>query len=344
LRKVELRSDTFTLPGEAMRQAMARAEVGDDVFGEDPSVNLLQHMAAERMGKDAALFVPSGAMANLVSLLSHCERGDEMYLGNLSHIFLYEAGSSAAVGGIHPHPLPNNPDGTLDLESVEAAVRTDDIHFPRSRLLCLENTHNRCWGSPISQGYMESAWILAQRLGLKVHVDGARIWNAALAEGVAPKDLVRNCDSVSFCLSKGLGAPVGSVICGSEEFIQRARRVRKQLGGGMRQAGIIAAGGIYALNHMVERLAEDHALARKLANGIAGIEGLEIQAERIRTNIIYFRVAGSNMTAAMLVERMAEKGVRFSASGGGLLRMVTHYGITEEDIDWTLKALKLICK
>jgi len=344
LRTVELRSDTFTLPSEAMREAMARAEVGDDVFGEDPSVNLLQHMAAERMGKDAALFVPSGAMANLVSLLSHCERGDEMVLGNLSHIFLYEAGSSAAVGGIHPHPLPNNPDGTLNLESIEAAVRTDDIHFPRSRLLCLENTHNRCWGSPLSVAYMESACTLAQRLGLKVHVDGARIWNAALAEGVAPKDLVRNCDSVSFCLSKGLGAPVGSVICGSEEFIRRARRMRKQLGGGMRQAGILAAGGIYALNHMVERLAEDHALARKLAYGIAGIEGLEIQPERIRTNIVHFRVVAPHMSAAALVERMAERGVRFLAAGGRLVRMVTHFGITEEDIDWTLEALKLSCK
>ncbi|MGD9033435.1 MAG: low-specificity L-threonine aldolase [Desulfobacteraceae bacterium] len=340
MRSVELRSDTFTLPSEAMRDAMALAEVGDDVFGEDPSVNHLQEMAAERIGKEAALYVPSGAMANLVSLLTHCDRGDEIYLGDRSHIFIYEAGSSAAVGGLHPHPLPNNEDGTINLEAIEAAVRPDDSHFPRSRLLCLENTHNRCWGSPLSLDYMERVWELAGRIGLKVHLDGARIFNAALAEAVEPKELVRGCDSVSFCLSKGLGAPVGSLVCGSKDFIRKAHRIRKQLGGGMRQAGIIAAGGIYALENMLERLAEDHAMARRLAEGIDGIKGLETQVERVRTNIVFFHVVDERLTVAQFVERAAAKGVRFLPVQGRQLRMVTHYGLNMEDIDWAVQVLK----
>jgi threonine aldolase len=323
-----------------MRDAMALAEVGDDVFGEDPSVNHLQEMAAERIGKEAALYVPSGAMANLVSLLTHCDRGDEIYLGDRSHIFIYEAGSSAAVGGLHPHPLPNNEDGTINLEAIEAAVRPDDSHFPRSRLLCLENTHNRCWGSPLSLDYMERVWELAGRIGLKVHLDGARIFNAALAEAVEPKELVRGCDSVSFCLSKGLGAPVGSLVCGSKDFIRKAHRIRKQLGGGMRQAGIIAAGGIYALENMLERLAEDHAMARRLAEGIDGIKGLETQVERVRTNIVFFHVVDERLTVAQFVERAAAKGVRFLPVQGRQLRMVTHYGLNMEDIDWAVQVLK----
>jgi threonine aldolase len=323
-----------------MRDAMALAEVGDDVFGEDPSVNHLQEMAAERIGKEAALYVPSGAMANLVSLLTHCDRGDEIYLGDRSHIFIYEAGSSAAVGGLHPHPLPNNEDGTINLESIEAALRPDDSHFPRSRLLCLENTHNRCWGSPLSLDYMERVWGLAGRIGLKVHLDGARIFNAALAEGVEPKELGRGCDSVTFCLSKGLGAPVGSLVCGSKDFIRKAHRIRKQLGGGMRQAGIIAAGGIYALENMLERLAEDHAMARRLAEGIDGIKGLETQVERVRTNMVFFHVVDERLTIAQFVERAAAKGVRFLPVQGRQLRMVTHYGLNMEDIDWTVQVLK----
>ncbi|MFH1242320.1 MAG: low-specificity L-threonine aldolase [Pseudomonadota bacterium] len=337
---MDLRSDTFTLPSEAMREAMARAEVGDDVFGEDPSVNRLQEMAAERMGKEAALYVASGTMANLVALLTHCQRGDEIYLGDQSHIFIYEAGSSAAVGGIHPYPLRNNPDGTLNLDDIEAAVRPDDTHFPRSRLLCLENTHNRCWGSPLSLDYMESIWDLAGRLNLAVHLDGARIFNAALAEGVKPKELARGCDSVSFCLSKGLGAPVGSLVCGSRGFIMRARRMRKQLGGGMRQAGIIAAGGIYALENMVDRLAEDHAMARRLAEGIDGIEGLKTQVDMIKTNIVFFQLADERITANQLRERAASKGVRFLVGHGGLIRMVTHYGLTMEDMDWAVEVFQ----
>ncbi len=342
MRIVDLRSDTFTMPSEAMREAMARAEVGDDVFGEDPSVNRLQEMAAERMGKEAALYVASGTMANLVSLLTHCQRGDEIYLGDQSHIFIYEAGSSAAVGGIHPYPLRNNPDGTLNLDDIEAAIRPDDTHFPRSRLLCLENTHNRCWGSPLNLDYMERIWHLAGRLTLAVHLDGARIFNAALAEGVEPKALARGCDSVSFCLSKGLGAPVGSLVCGSREFITRARRMRKQLGGGMRQAGIIAAGGIYALENMVDRLAEDHAMARRLAEGIDSIEGLMTRVDMIKTNIVFFEIADERITSNQLVERAASKGVRLLVGHGGLIRMVTHYGLTMEDMDWAVGVFREI--
>lgn len=323
-----------------MREAMASAEVGDDVFGEDPTVNRLQEMAAERMGKEAALYVASGTMANLVCLLSHCERGDEVYLGDQSHIFIYEAGSSAAVGGLHPHPLHNNEDGTLNLEEIEAAIRPDDSHFPRSRLLCLENTHNRCWGSPLGLEYMEKIGDLAGRLNLKVHLDGARIFNAALAEGVEPRELAKGCDSVSFCLSKGLGAPVGSLICGSSKFIKRAHRMRKQLGGGMRQAGIIAAGGIYALENMVGRLAEDHAMALRLAQGIEGIRGLKTDVERVRTNIVFFELVEERITADQLLERAAKKGVRFSIGYGGLMRMVTHYGLEMEDIDRAVEVFR----
>jgi threonine aldolase len=323
-----------------MREAMARAEVGDDVFGEDPTVNRLQLMAAEVMGKEAALFVPSGTMANLISLLSHCQRGDEIYLGDQSHIFIYEAGGSAAVGGIHPYPLPNNADGTLNLEDIEAAHRPEDSHFPRSRLLCLENTHNRCWGSPLSSDYMERVWTLAHRLGLKNHLDGARIFHAALAEGVDVKELVKGCDSVSFCLSKGLGAPVGSLICGTREFIKQAHGVRKRLGGGMRQAGIIAAGGIYALENMIDRIKDDHAMALRLADGIDRIDGLEIEMERVRTNILFFDLRDDRLTPAQLMERASEKGVRFLPVTGRRLRMVTHYGLTMSDMDRTIQVLE----
>ncbi len=342
MKTVELRSDTFTLPNDSMRAAIAQAELGDDVFGEDPSVNRLQEMAAEITGKEAALLVPSGTMANLVSLLSHCRRGDEIYLGNRSHIFLYEAGSSAAVGGIHPHPLPNDEGGTLNLGDIENAVRSDNPHYPRSRLLCLENTHNMCWGSPLGLDYTRSALALAKDMGLRVHLDGARLFNAALAEGTTPKELAAGFDSVSFCLSKGLGAPVGSLVCGTREFVQTALRMRKQLGGGMRQAGIIAAGGIYALENMVGRLAEDHAMARRLAEGISAVEGLAIPVERIKTNILFCDVVAEATTAADVAERANARGVLILPTGHRRLRMVTHYGLTTADIDRALETLREI--
>jgi threonine aldolase len=342
VKSVDLRSDTVTLPSDAMREAMAHAAVGDDVFGEDPSVNRLQEMAAELTGKETALFVSSGTMANLVCLLTHCDRGDEIYLGDLSHIFLNEAGSSSAVGGIHPRTLPNNTDGGITLEDIEAAVRPDNVHYPRSRLLCLENTHNRCWGSPLGLDYLESIFKLAERLGLRTHLDGARIFNAALAEDVEVRKLTQGFDSVSFCFSKGLGAPVGSVVCGSKKFIKKAARIRKQLGGGMRQAGIIAAGGVYALENMVDRLAEDHAMARRLAEGIHEIEGLEIQIERVRTNILFFELVDSRLTGTDLLALAAARGLHFLPVAGRAFRMVTHYGLTMEDIERAVETLQQV--
>ncbi|MCP4550249.1 MAG: low-specificity L-threonine aldolase [bacterium] len=339
-RVVELRSDTFTLPDAGMREAMARAELGDDVFGEDPTVNRLQELSADLLGKEAALFVPSGSMANLVSLLSHCERGDEIYLGDRSHIFIYEAGSSAAVGGLHPWALPNADDGTIDPARIEDVQRTDNCHFPRSRLLCLENTHNRCNGSPLTVEYLDGVLELAGRLELTTHLDGARLFNAATALGVSVKRLARGFDSLSFCLSKGLGAPVGSLVCGTHEFIARALRMRKQLGGGMRQAGVLAAAGLYALDNMVDRLADDHVLARRLAEGIAAIDGLETNLDLVRTNIVFFDVSNTILDGAGLVEACRARGVHFLADRGTRMRIVTHFGLERDDIDYTLSVLR----
>ena len=336
---VDLRSDTVTLPTPAMRQAMAQAEVGDDVFGEDPTINRLEAVAARRMGKEEALFVPSGTMANLVCLLSHCGRGEEAIMGHLAHTFLFEAGGSAAVGGIHPHTVPNQPDGTLDLDDIEAAIRPpDNPHYPHSRLICLENTHNRCGGAVLTPDYMAQVRALADRYDLRIHLDGARIFNAAVALDLEPTALARDADSVSFCLSKGLAAPVGSLVCGSAAFIHEARRQRKILGGGMRQAGILAAAGIVALESMVERLADDHRHARKLAEGLARLPGVVLDPETVQTNIVIFALSPDALSPAELVARLAEQGVKMGAIGGRKLRAVTHYGIEIEDIDRALAA------
>ena len=340
MRIVDLRSDTVTLPTPAMREAMYRAEVGDDVFGEDPTVNRLEKMAAERLGKEAALYVASGTMGNLVALLTHCGRGDEFIVGHLAHTFLYEAGGSAALGGIHPRTVPNQPDGTLDLADVEAAIRAENVHFPRSRLICLENTHNRCGGAVLTPEYTKAVCQLAQRHGLAVHLDGARIFNAAVALGVDVRELVEDVDSVQFCLSKGLSAPVGSLICGDEDFINGARRNRKILGGGMRQAGIIAAAGIVALEQMVDRLAEDHANARRLAEGLAEIPGLAINPARVQTNIVIFELTNERLTPAEFAARLGERGVKLLAIEGRRLRAVTHYGIEADDIEVALTVVR----
>jgi threonine aldolase len=319
-----------------MLEAMAEAQVGDDVFGEDPSINKLEEMAADRLGKEAALFVASGTMGNLVSLLAHCGRGDEIILGNLSHTFFFEQGGSAAVGGIHPRTVANQPDGTLALSEIETAVRSDNIHFPLTRLIVLENTQNLCGGTPLGLDYMRAVGDIARRHGLKVHVDGARIFNAAVALDVKVDQLAAEADSVSFCLSKGLGAPVGSVVCGNREFILRARRARKVLGGGMRQAGVLAAAGIVALNEMVDRLADDHANARKLADGLAQMPGLSLDPALIKTDIVYFEVKRDDMTVEELVQRLAEQGVHMLPVGPSRIRAVTHYHITPDDIDYAL--------
>jgi threonine aldolase len=320
---------------------MAEAEVGDDVFGEDPTVNRLEAMAAKRLGKEAALFVASGTMGNLVSLLAQCGRGDEVILGDQAHTFFYEQGGIAALGGIHPRPLPNQPDGTLDLIQIEAAIRPDNVHFPRTRLIALENTHNRCFGSPLTVEYMQAVGELARRHRLKVHVDGARLFNAAIALGVEARNLVADADSVTFCLSKGLAAPVGSVVCGTREFIAEARRARKVVGGGMRQAGVLAAAGIVALTEMIDRLAEDHANARRLAEGLADTPTLSIDPSRVKTNIVYFAVT-ANRTPQELAAQLNTEGVRLLPTGPRQLRAVTNYHVSANDIEYALSVFRRV--
>jgi len=343
MRQIDLRSDTVTLPTPAMRQAMAVAELGDDVFGEDPTVNRLEAMAAERVGKEAAVFVPSGTMANLICLLAHCGRGEEAIIGHMAHTFLFEAGGSAAVGGIHPHTVPNQPDGSLDLAAVEAAIRDpNNAHYPRTRLICLENTHNRCSGAVLAPGYMAQVRALADRYGLRIHLDGARLFNAAVALGLPAADVARDADSVSFCLSKGLSAPVGSLVCGSAEFVRQARRQRKVLGGGMRQAGVLAAAGIVALETMVERLADDHGNARCLAEGLARLPGIVLDPASIQSNIVIFELAAGAPAPAELVAGLAARGIKMGAIGGRRIRAVTHYGIEAADIEITLEAARAL--
>jgi len=336
---VDLRSDTVTQPTPQMRAAMAAADVGDDVYGEDPTVNRLQEMAAERMGKEAGLFVASGTMGNLVAVLAHCNRGDEVILGNLGHTFLFEGGGIAALGGVHPYVLPNGADGTLALDDIRAAIRPDDPHYPVSRLITLENTHNRCGGVPLSLEYMDQVETLAQETGLQVHVDGARIFNAAVARGVPASRLVEAANSVTFCLSKALCAPVGSVLCGSGPFINKARRIRKQLGGGMRQAGILAAAGIVALECMVGRLEEDHLRARRLAHGLAKIPGLVVERIDPPTNMVFVQLDDRvELNAEQVVQRLLDYRVKVGTAGKRRFRLVTHYGIDDAGIERALQS------
>jgi threonine aldolase len=333
---IDLRSDTITRPTPAMRAAMAEADVGDDVFKEDPTVNRLEELAAARLGKPSALLVTSGTMGNLVAQLTHCGRGDETILGDQSHVFFYEQGGASALGGIHPRTLANAADGTIPVDAIEAAIRPDDVHFPRSRLIILENTHNRCTGTPLTPAYLQSVGQVAERHGLKLHIDGARIFNAAAALGVDVAELAAPADSVTFCLSKGLAAPVGSVVCGDDAFIARARRVRKSVGGGMRQAGIIAAAGIVALTEMVDRLEQDHANARALAEGLANIPGLQIDPAAITTNIVYFRVVKDDMDAPTVVARLGDAGVRVLPTAPDQMRAVLNYHVTAADVQRAL--------
>jgi len=340
---IDLRSDTVTLPTPVMRKAMSSADLGDDVYGEDPTVNRLEQLAAERLGKEAALFVPSGTMANLVCLLSHCERGDEALMGNLAHTFLFEAGGSAAVGGIHPRTIANQPDGTLEPRDVEAAIRDPgNAHYPRTRLICLENTHNRCGGAVLTVQYMAAIRALANDHGLLIHLDGARIFNAAVALGVHVSQLAHDADSVSFCLSKGLSAPVGSLVCGPKEFIREARRQRKLLGGGMRQAGVLAAAGIVAIEHMVDRLAEDHVNAKRLAAGLAPLPFIALDTARVQTNIVIFDLVPGGPTSAELMRELSARRIKIGAIGGERFRAVTHYGVEMEDIEQTVSAFREI--
>ena len=337
MKTIDMRSDTVTVPTPRMRTAMAQAEVGDDVFGEDPTIIHLQKMAAERMGKEAGLFVPSGTMGNLIAVLSHCGRGDEAIMGDKGHTFLFEAGGISALGGVFPHTLPNQPDGTLKLEDIRSAFRPDDVHHPISRLVILENTQNRCGGVVLSRDYTRQVGDLAHKRGLLLHMDGARIFNAAVELGISASDLVEAADSVTFCLSKGLCAPVGSVVCGSEEFIIKARRNRKILGGGMRQAGILAAAGIVALEEMVDRLVDDHCRAKQLADGLARIPGIVFELGMPATNMVFPSLGeGFPLSASEVVSQLDHKGIKIGKVSQRGFRLVTHYWITDEDVEQVL--------
>jgi threonine aldolase len=338
---IDLRSDTVTQPTPEMREAMAKAPVGDDVYGEDPSINTLQAMAAEMLGKEAGLFVPSGTMGNLASILAHCNRGDEIILGNLAHTFLYEAGGIAALGGIHPHTIPNQPDGTIDIDDIREAIRADDAHLPPTRLITLENTHNRCGGAVLSEEYTQEIGELAAEHALILHLDGARIFNAAAVLGVPPAELAAPVDSLTFCLSKGLCAPVGSVICGSTEFIRKAHRIRKQLGGGMRQAGVLAAAGIVALETIVPRMGDDHQRARELALGLADIPGVILDPETPQSNMVYLTLDSEiSLNASEVAGQLKEKDILVGVVGSRRFRLVTHYWIDEQAVQQVIAAFQ----
>jgi threonine aldolase len=340
--KIDLRSDTVTLPSPAMRDAMYRAEVGDDVYGEDPTVNRLEELAASLLGKEAGLFVASGTMGNAIAMLTHCRRGDEIIMGDRSHTYLYEVGGPARLNGSATRSVPTLADGTLDRERLARAFQGDDIHEARTGLLCLEDTHNMCGGRVLSPDTLRELAAPARTRNLPVHMDGARVFNAAVALGVPVSALAAEVDSVQFCLSKGLSAPVGSMVVGSRAFIGEGRRIRKLLGGGMRQVGILAAAGIIALTEMVDRLAEDHTNARRLAEGLAQIPGITIEPETVETNILFFGVRDGDGKAAdvtPLVTAAAQSGVLLSGGDDGRIRAVTHYGISEADIDQALTVL-----
>ncbi|MBI4312138.1 MAG: low-specificity L-threonine aldolase [Chloroflexi bacterium] len=339
---IDLRSDTVTKPTPEMRRAMYEAEVGDDVYGEDPTVNRLEAMASQRMGKEAAVYVASGTMANLVSGLTHCGRGDEAVVGHRSHMLLYEVASLAAFGGVQMRSVPNDDRGMLDPNTVEWAMRPDDAHQPRTAMVAVENTHNRCSGGVLDAEDIGVLAEIAHRHGARFHIDGARIWNAAVALGVPPAELARPADTVSFCLSKGLSCPVGSMVCGSSETIQRVRKNRKMVGGGMRQAGVIAAAGIVALETMVDRLAEDHDNAKRLARGLARLPGIGLDPSRVQSNIVIFDV--QDRPAEAFIAALKEKGVLASFPEGGRVRMVTHYGINAEDIDEALNVAESVSR
>jgi threonine aldolase len=336
---IDLRSDTVTKPTPEMREAMARAEVGDDVYGDDPTVNRLQAMSAEMTGHEAGLFVASGTMGNLSAVLAHCQRGDEVILGKQAHTFRYEAGGISVLGGVHSCQLPNQPDGSISLEDIAGAIRADDPHQPITRLIALENTHNRCGGTVQSVEYTRQVAAFAHERGLKVHLDGARVFNAAAALGVPVKDLTGAVDSVTFCLSKGLSAPVGSVLCGSKEFIEKAHRARKILGGGMRQAGVLAAAGIVALEKMVPRLGEDHVRARTLAEGLSENRGLVLDEGTPATNMIFMNLAEAvPMSADEVAEKMKAYGVLAGVAGTRRFRLVTHCWIDDTGVDKAVRA------
>ena len=342
-RIIELRSDTKTRPTPQMREAMANAVVGDDQDGEDTTVNRLEALAARMLGKEAAVFVSSGTMGNLTAILAHCQRGDEIVLGDESHILWYESAGPATVGGVSPRPVRNRADGTMDLDEVEAAIRPDRPGYPPTGLICVENTHNRCGGAVLSPDYMAEIRSLASRYNLPVHLDGARIFNASIALGIPAAEIARHADTVQFCFSKGLAAPVGSIVVGSSEMMAKVRRQRRILGGAMRQAGVIAAPAIVSLETMVDRLAEDQARAKRLAEGIAQVPGLFIDPASVQSNIVVFRPEAP-IDQDALRDALMHEGILTSDFGARGVRMVTHYEITDEDISRTLEVLSAVAR
>jgi threonine aldolase len=334
---VDLRSDTVTQPTPAMREAMARAEVGDDVLGDDPTVKRLEAVAAERMGKEAALYVASGTMANLVSLLTHCQRADEAIVGNMCHIVLAELGSAGGLAGVQIRPARNDEHGRMDPDEIRSLIRHGEASAPRTALVCLENTHNFCNGSALPASYVSEIAAIAHEAGAAFHVDGARIFNAAIALETTPQELAKDADSVTFCLSKGLSAPIGSLICGGGDFIHRARRYKRMVGGGLRQFGVVAAAGLVALDEMVDRLADDHANARYLAEGLAQVPGIVADPALVQTNILFMSPDG--IDGEELMRELKQRGVLTSGSAQRI-RMVTHYGVEREDIDYALACVR----
>ena len=343
MKVIDLRSDTVTHPTPEMRKAMFEAEVGDDVYGEDPTVNGLEAMAARMMGKEAALFTTSGTQSNLIAVLTHTNHGDEIILGDESHIFWYEVGGASVLGGVIMHTVPTDSCGRLNLDDIGRAIRSKDIHYPQTALICLENTHNRCGGAVLTTDYTNEVCNLAHRRGLKVHLDGARIFNAGVALGVPARALAQSVDSVTVCLSKGLSAPVGSLLCGSKGFVERARKFRKMLGGGMRQAGVIAGAGIVALETMTDRLAEDHANARRLAQGLAGIRGITLAQDDIPTNIVMFHLS-PELSVVEFMEGLEKAGVKIGLRDGRPFRAVTHRMVSSSDIDGALTRIEAVCR
>ena len=342
---IDLRSDTVTLPTNEMKQFIMDSPLGDDVYGEDPSVNLLQKKIAKIFNKESALFVPSGTMANLISVLTHCNRGDEVILGNKSHIFFYEAGGISAFGGVHSHQINNNDDGTININDIVNAIRKkEDDHFPKTKLICLENTHNACYGSPINTDFFNEVKNIAKKHNISIHLDGARIFNAAIALNKSVDELTKDCDSVSCCLSKGLSAPVGSVILGNKKFISKAKSLRKALGGGMRQAGLIASAGIFSLDHMINRIKDDHSNAKILASELNLIKNLEINLNQVHTNIIFLYNRDKTLSNQNLLLSLEKNNIKIDYKGNSKFRLVTHSGFKKEDINTVIKVFRKIFK
>lgn len=331
-KRIDLRSDTVTRPTEEMRRAMAKAEVGDDVYRDDPTVNRLERYAAELLGFEAALFTSSGTQANLIGIMSHCGRGDEYIVGQQAHTYKYEAGGAAVLGSIQPQPIEFEPDSTLSFTKIEEKIKPNDIHFARTRLLCLENTQN---GKALPLDYLEQAAEFAKKKNLKLHLDGARLFNAVIKQQVPARQITRHFQSLSLCLSKGLGAPVGSLLCGRADYIEEARKWRKMVGGGMRQAGILAAAGIYALENNIERLAEDHLHAELLTKGLAQLDQLEVARHPAQTNMVFFSMEPER--AGQLAEFLRKHQIVISP--GKVTRLVTHLDIGREDVDFTLEKI-----